>query len=457
MLRGMAGADDSQWTNVSVRRLLEAVDSSDPASVIGRKAQTVALDAMEAGWIGPPFDPFELAAYMGVTVVARQNVEDARLTVTDDVRRIEFNPSRQMSRIRFSVAHELAHLLFDDVAEQVRERHAPDPTVDDTWQLEMLCNVGASEFLMPAGAFPQERVEDLSLNHLLDLRAQFGVSTEAVLRRAVRLTEQPAAMFVATRHARDSASIDYVTSSRSWTSPVRSGFHAPADSVLGRVTAVGFTRDGTEQWNGHDVHVQAVGVPPYGGHRYPRVIGLITPVASADRSFGAGIRYVRGDATQPEAKPGDILAHVVPAKVRGWGGRGFAASLRSQRRDVHDQFASWAASTGTQLRTVHWAQAADGLQVASMVAQAGFGSDQKARLSLGALHRCLLTVGDRVSVSGGTVHMPLIGTGYGGVRWPVVRDLVLDDLCARGVAVTVYVRPDAVMPGEADAQLSLLS
>jgi hypothetical protein len=42
--------------------------------------------------------------------------------------------------------------------------------------------------------------------------------------------------------------------------------------------------------------------------------------------------------------------------------------------------------------------------------------------------------------------------------WPYVRDLILEELVDRGIAVTVYVLPEASMPPEeiSQPQLSLL-
>jgi hypothetical protein len=56
------------------------------------------------------------------------------------------------------------------------------------------------------------------------------------------------------------------------------------------------------------------------------------------------------------------------------------------------------------------------------------------------------------------VHMPLIGTGQGGARWPSVRDLILEELADRQVSSIVYILPHAAMPEDApaDNQLSLL-
>jgi Zn-dependent peptidase ImmA (M78 family)/O-acetyl-ADP-ribose deacetylase (regulator of RNase III) len=453
----MDAAPGTRWTNASVQRLLESAHSTDPTEVIAAKAQHLALSAMEEGWEGPPFDPFALAGRLGVAVVARNDVADARLSMTESGPRIEFNPGRRPARVRFSLAHELAHLLFEDFAEQVRERHDTDPRHGDDWQLEMLCNIGASEFLMPVGAFPKERIDDLSLSHLLDVRSEYQVSTEAVLRRAIRLTDRPAAVFVATREEDGSARIDYATSSRSWRSPVQGGWRSSEESVLRRVTAVGYSVDNHERWNSSDLYVQAVGVPPYGGHRFPRIVGLLTPDDESATSGGAGIGYVRGDATQPDVTGAAVLAHVVNNAARAWGGHGFAAALATRRPEVHDDYQAWVAHERPRLGAVHWSKTEAGLEVASMVAQAGYGEGSAHRLRLGALQQCLSDVAVRARAEGATVHMPLIGTGYGGGRWAAVRDLVLDTVCSEGVPVKVYVLPEATMPQDVDSQLSLLS
>jgi hypothetical protein len=53
--------------------------------------------------------------------------------------------------------------------------------------------------------------------------------------------------------------------------------------------------------------------------------------------------------------------------------------------------------------------------------------------------------------------MPPIGTGQGATPWPTVRDLVLEELVERDVAVTVYVLEGEPMPEEApdNGQLTL--
>ena len=319
------------WTHPSVVRLLEAKVTDDPLAWIEHRSREVALAAMEEGWSGPPYDSFNLADALGIEVVARQDLDDARLVAIDGRPRIEFNPQRRPARIRFSIAHEIGHWLFDDYAERTRYRDMDQRRADD-WQLEVLCNIAAAEFLMPPGAFPIRATDDLNVVSLLDQRSKLGVSTEALLRRVVRLTGRAVALFAAAR-VEDSPSfrLDYVVSSRGWHSPVRAGDRI-SQTVLGTCTAVGYSDARDETWNDEELHVQAVGVPPYPGDRFPRVVGLIQPaVERSERKDG--IRYVRGDAADPRSDGPAIIAHVVNNQAQRWGGRGFANSLMGRYPD----------------------------------------------------------------------------------------------------------------------------
>ena len=275
------------WTHPSVRALLDdEAGSRDPFEVIEHRARSLTLEGLERGWAGPPFDPFQLAELVDVETVPREDLDDARLvSVAGEGCRIEFNPHRRPARVRFSVAHELGHLLFPDHGDRVRYRnasHSRERRPDD-WQLEVLCNVAAAELLMPAGAFPQEETENLSLTHLMDLRATFGVSTEALLRRVVKLTDLPVALFASARLDDGGYRIDYVVDSRAWHPNVRQGEQLGHETLLAHCTAVGFSTDGSERWPGEQdvLRVQAVGVPPFPGDRYPRVVGLVQPSTPA--------------------------------------------------------------------------------------------------------------------------------------------------------------------------------
>lgn len=441
------------WSHPSVKRLLEQSEGRDPFEEIARRARDMILDALEDGWQGPPFDPFELAARSGISTVPRDDLEDARLvSAPHEHPRIEFNPRRRPARVRFSIAHEIGHLLFTDHGERPRYRNesqAEQRRADD-WQLEVLCNVAAAEVLMPAGAFPLSMADDLSLPHLLDLRVTFGVSTEALLRRVVRLTERPACLFACARLPDGGFRLDYAVPSRAWDQPLRSGAGVPGETVLSKCTAVGYSVDNDERWPGvgEPVRVQAVGVPPYPGDIFPRVVGLLTPQKDSARRV-SGVRYVRGDATKPAVDGPTIIAHVVNNAARSWGGRGFAPALGRRLPDAREAYRAWASvREHRQLGCVHIAEARPGLWVASMVAQAGYGQSSRPRLRLRALTECLRTLVEHARERGATVHMPPIGTGQGATPWPTVRDLILEQLVDHGIPVTVHVLENEPMPEE---------
>ena len=89
------------WTHPSV---LALAGDLDPVEVITDKARDVAMLAYDRGWTGPPFDPFALADFLKIKVVARYDVRDARtVPVGRSDMRIEFNPSRARGRLRYSI------------------------------------------------------------------------------------------------------------------------------------------------------------------------------------------------------------------------------------------------------------------------------------------------------------------------------------------------------------------
>lgn len=143
----------TKWTNQSVLRFAEG---RDPVEAIVARARQIVVDAIDAGWRGPPFDPLSLAAdFLHVPVAANPDVSDARtVSAARDRLRIEFNPNRPRGRLRYSLAHEIAHTLFSDCGERVRNRGSHEDQLPDDWQLEALCNIAAAEFLMPVGSFP---------------------------------------------------------------------------------------------------------------------------------------------------------------------------------------------------------------------------------------------------------------------------------------------------------------
>ncbi len=441
------GQQPQYWTNQSVVKLAQG---RDPVEIITQAARAAVLDAAEAGWSGPPFNPFRLAKLLGIAVMPRDDVPDARLVPSALAGvSIEFNPTNPPARTRFSVAHELAHTLFPDHAQAVRMRGQPQ---GDDWQLELLCNVAAAEFLMPIGSGGELTNEAVDIENLIRLRRQFDVSTEALFLRIVKLTKEPCAVFAAARLPGESAPptfrIDYVVPSRSWSVTIPRGLRVTGLTALSDCTAVGFTSKGYEKWSQSlpEFVLECVGIPPYPRDLYPRVIGILRVKGGTPRE-PPGIIEVRGDATQPRGSGPRVIAHVVNDKTPNWGA-GFALALKIKWPEAQEDFIRWADEERSHLTlgNTHQTQLPDGLTAYHMVAQHGYGPAPKPRIRYVHLKTCLDKLAVYALGQNATVHMPRIGTGHAGGQWNIVRELIDESLVRRGVDVMVYELPASERP-----------
>jgi hypothetical protein len=363
--------------------------------------------------------------------------------------RIEYDPTRPAGRLRFSVAHEIGHTLFPDVAEAPRHRTAQGavaaPTTDE-WQLELLCNVAAAELLMPAQTLADLNVTGLDLRDVMKRRKELQVSSEALLRRLVSLTEQPATMFAA-RPSPDGYLVDYSELSRAGGPKISRGDAAPVGSVLNRCTAVGFTASAIETWVASvgPMAVQAVGIPPYPGHHLPRVAGVLQPASAGAVAHGATLVEVTGTAVEPDDPSTAMVVHVVNDRARTWGGT-FGSGLGRRYPWASEAFRAWTFASEDNLRlgSMHVVEGPLGDPViCSLVAQEGFGASEESRLRYRALADSIDLAAQAAQARGRAVHCPRLGTGEGRGHWDLVRDQLDRGFVRRGVDVTVYRLPNS--------------
>jgi hypothetical protein len=432
------------WKHPSV----QALNVDDPISWVTERARQLVYRAIERGWSGPPFDPIELADLLRVGVRPSQEVLDARLIPSASGLAIEFNPNRPPGRMRYSIAHELGHALFPDAGAEARHRLLAGHAGSADFELEMLCNLAAAEILMPIGSFQDAALKKPSIDQVLELRARFDLSTEAVLLRIARLARSSVAAFVAAPNgesAADGYRIEYVA--LPWAGlQARRGDALPLDSVVRECTAVGFTAKAMEAWSSGQIpaEVQCVGIPPYPGSVLPRVAGLVLPHTPGLEPRPA-IRYLVGDATEPRGAKPWLIMHLVNDKTSNWGGA-FARFLARKWPSVQADFKTWANEGGLGLGSVRFATAEEGVEVASMVAQHGYGPSSTTRLRYEALTIALRTVAARAHDTTATVHAPRIGAGEARGDWSIIEELVEDVVIAGGVPVTVYDLRGAIRP-----------
>ncbi|HEX7961630.1 MAG TPA: ImmA/IrrE family metallo-endopeptidase [Terriglobales bacterium] len=451
----------SYWTNRSV---LAFASGRDPVAEITRKVRDLVVRALDSGWTGPPFDPLALADALGISVRPSDDVPEARLVSLTASPCIEYNPNRPRGRMRYSIAHEIAHTLFPDYANETRYRHNHHEANADSWQLEALCNLAAAEILMPAAHLPGAGSELPSIEVLMRMRQEFDVSAEAILRRVIRAQEYPCAMFCASNHANSATyQLDYLVPSQTWTRRVTPGVALPRTSIVRECVAIGFTAKGIERWfNAINVRVECVGVPGYPGASLPRVVGAVVLRDTVEAE--PSLKYLDGSAIEPRGEGPRVIVHVVNDKTPNWGGNGFAPRLRQKWPSVQEAFREWASSPGNlALGEVHFASPEPGIVVASIVAQKGYGPSEKPRIRYEALRTGLDRVAQEARLLKATIHMPRIGTGQAGGVWGIIEELIRSALCDDNIKVTVYDLPGstnstvAPQANNSNRQLSLMS
>ena len=465
------------WSNPSV---LAFADGQDPLESASKAARDLLRAASARGLAAPPVDPLALAGLLGLGTSPRDDVADASIAEdwrdvdargsgdaplrefvqTDTPLLIAYNPNRPKGRLRFSIAHEVAHALFPGVADVVRHRTPagalPDVSEsDDEYELELLCNIVAGELLLPDKAVAGLLDIDTDVDFIMETRRKWDVSTEALLRRLVMSSRRELTLVAASRvTSRDSAplKIDYVVGPASAAGapastsrpPLQRGQRLDPASPFSRCTAVGQTARGTISIDDKEWSAQTVGIPGYPGQLFPRVLGLVEPVGGP---ANPRIRHVQSDLLDFGEDHGPVtVAHVVNDSAHAWSRRGVAAALAAQWPQAAQAFRAWTIASPENLRLgkIHVCEQRDGdrvVNIVSMVAQQGFGPGAVTRLHYDALHDTLAAVADLAQRTGATVHVPRIGAGQAGGRWDLIENDLAAVIADKGIGLVVHTLP----------------
>lgn len=244
--------------------------------------------------------------------------------------------------------------------------------------------------------------------------------------------------------------LDYAIPSRSWIGPLPRRGRVPA-AGLDDITAVGYTSSADElHWGpmAQPASMQSVGTPGFPGHRWPRIVGVLLQRQGRPTPH---LRIEYGDATAPRGEPPWVIAHIANDRARAWHG-GFAAALRRAFPEAQRSFIEAVTTRRQRLGDMVLSDLGEGRYVATLVAQSGYGPSKRPRIRYEYLRATLEAVAPIALQLQASVHMPRIGTGQAGGRWAVIRDLIDEELVARGVSVTVY---DVLRAGDAPQQEEL--
>lgn len=162
-----------------------AIDTSFTSEKIHELLRTA---AKAFGPILPPVDPFVLAEFCGVRKITRQfMIPEGVLKVVDDGFEVflqdNFGDQRgAATRQRFTLAHELIHTFYYD-----RSTRPPRPLqgTPEDGKLELLCNAGAGQLLVPTFLLKKQAGERIisHASEILELAYKFNVSPEVIVRR----------------------------------------------------------------------------------------------------------------------------------------------------------------------------------------------------------------------------------------------------------------------------------
>lgn len=152
------------------------------------------------------------------------------------------------------------------------------------------------------------------------------------------------------------------------------------------------------------------------------------------------ICYVVGDATRPQGTGARIIVHICNDLGR-WG-RGFVLALSARWAEPEARYRAWSrrqAEVPFALGEVQFVAVEPDLWIANVLGQHGIRQGGAAPpIRYDAVRAGLAKVAQFAQLHNATIHMPRIGTGLAGGNWESISQVMREELCARGIPVTVY-------------------
>ena len=152
------------------------------------------------------------------------------------------------------------------------------------------------------------------------------------------------------------------------------------------------------------------------------------------------IRYLKGDATRPQAKGNRIIAHICN-DLGGWG-KGFVVAISKRWKEPEAAYRAWHKDRSKNdfgLGAIQLISVEPYVWVANMVAQRGMKTgSQGPPIRYEAVRSCLKSLAIEANKLEASVHMPRIGCGLAGGRWEEIEPIISEELIAESVEVTVY-------------------
>lgn len=435
------------WNDSSVKQLIERYSSeygNDPIEIVRSLARDLVLKSYTKGWIGPPYNMVELAKLWKISIGPNDNVLDGRLIPKANNKfAIEYNPRQSESRINFSIAHEIAHTFFPDCADKVRNRYSKEEIeIENNWQLEFLCNVAASELLLPYAEFSSEaNAAPLNLNTIKSLASRYNASIESVFLRFTEVVDKPCTIVIANYGMDGNLEVEYCKASSTSGIVVKRGIKIDPSSIAYSAIRPGMEKytDGnnSETFDNQECAVFSIGLGSLKNNVGLRVGMFLIPKESADLPETL-IRQIIGDATQPIGEGDKIIVQVVNSSAAL--GSGFGKAISKKYPETKNELNTWKADKSRfKLGNIQMIRVKDDTWVCQLFAQKGLiRSETEIPLKYWALRESLIKLSNEAEDMNASIHMPAIGAGEAGGDWKVIEGMIHSELISKGISVTVY-------------------
>jgi len=160
-----------------------------PKKLFASKANEIRIAKKIAG---PPFDPYEYAEALGIEVQEVEDLPMDGLLKRNDSGVFVVHLKKEASRFRknFTLAHELAHTFYYNHLMEHSPRFRGNTAADP--EEEFLCDLGASELLMPREVFQRDLMTHrqdglITPLTLIQLLRVYQVSLQAVAIRSANI------------------------------------------------------------------------------------------------------------------------------------------------------------------------------------------------------------------------------------------------------------------------------
>lgn len=176
--------------------LLEAARRRQPAATDEQLIVAVAAELVDVLDLEPPVEPEILASYQGIHRIERTPLGWAGCLVTEgDELVIRVRNTDPLGRQRFTVFHEVAHTFLPGYQHATQYRCNPLSEQGRRHPNEVLCDIAASELLMPA-RHVRSLIDqaDFDFEAVRQLADDCDASLEAAARRFVGLWPEPSVL-----------------------------------------------------------------------------------------------------------------------------------------------------------------------------------------------------------------------------------------------------------------------